>query len=118
MSTTTKTLARTSSEWGIRMKQNLMWIENRLAPRRHAARPRSFVRSYLCHRYDPYLWLARAPFSSECPYVRSSYPSQVRRVGIRRSSWRPGIVAVRGRGQEKVGLESTSYRPDIDLIST
>jgi hypothetical protein len=30
MSTTTKTLARTSSEWGIRMKQNLMWIENRL----------------------------------------------------------------------------------------
>ena len=48
---TTKTLARTSSEWGIRMKQNLMWIENRLAPRRHAARPRSFVRSFvsLCH---------------------------------------------------------------------
>lgn len=43
MSTTTKTLARTSSEWGIGMKQNLMWIENRLAPRRHAARPRSFV---------------------------------------------------------------------------
>jgi hypothetical protein len=60
MSTTTKTLARTSSEWGIRMKQNLMWIENRLAPRRHAARPRSFVRSFVSLRQIRSVSVARA----------------------------------------------------------